>query len=140
MFVIQCHFPAQLVEDFILSGLVATGRVSVSTRPDPERSGTVEIAPRRRPRLGVVWLARAHPLTKTQAMEPSRETRSSYGPPYPLGRWSSDCLLRAVCNVSGVLVGVMTVVDLVSRWWRDGALALAQGTPRPIILQRRHAS
>ena len=26
------------------------------------------------------------PLTKKQAMEPSRQTRSSYGPPYPLRR------------------------------------------------------
>ena len=39
-------------------------------------------------------LARAHPLTKTQAMEPSRQTRSSYGPPYPLGRWSSVTFAR----------------------------------------------
>ena len=38
---------------------------------------------------GSVGLARAHPVTKTQAMEPSRQTWSSYGPPYPLGRWSS---------------------------------------------------
>ena len=38
---------------------------------------------------GSVGLARAHPLTKTQAMEPSRQTWCSYGPPYPLGRWSS---------------------------------------------------
>ena len=38
---------------------------------------------------GSVGLARAHPLTKTQAVEPSRQTWSSYGPPYPLGRWSS---------------------------------------------------
>ena len=37
---------------------------------------------------GSVGLARAHPLTKSQAMEPSRKTWSSYGPPYPLGRWS----------------------------------------------------
>ena len=36
---------------------------------------------------GIVGLARAHPLTKTQAMESSRQTWSSYGPPYPLGRW-----------------------------------------------------
>ena len=36
-----------------------------------------------------VGLARAHPLTKTQAMKPSRQTWSSYGPPYPLGRWCS---------------------------------------------------
>ena len=35
-----------------------------------------------------VGLARDHPLTKTQATEPSRQTRSSYGPLYPLGRWS----------------------------------------------------
>ena len=33
----------------------ATGLVSMSTRPDPERSGTVEIATRRCPRLRVVW-------------------------------------------------------------------------------------
>ena len=50
---------------------------------------------------GRVGLARAHPLTKTQAMEPSRETRSSYGPPYPLRRWSSgncDVLLPSGDN------------------------------------------
>ena len=39
---------------------------------------------------GSVGLARAHPLAKAQAMEPSRQTRSSYGPPYTLGRLSSD--------------------------------------------------
>ena len=33
----------------------ATGLVSMSTRPDPEGSGTVEIATRRCPRLPVVW-------------------------------------------------------------------------------------
>ena len=33
----------------------ATGLVSMSTRPDPERSGMVEIATWRRPRLRVVW-------------------------------------------------------------------------------------
>ena len=33
----------------------ATGLVSMSTRPDPEGSGTVEMATRRRPRLRVVW-------------------------------------------------------------------------------------
>ena len=43
----------------------ATGLVSMSTRPDPEGSGTVEIATRTCPRLRVVvGLARAHPLTK----------------------------------------------------------------------------
>ena len=68
----------------------ATGLVSMSNRPDPEGSDTVEIATRRCPRLRVVWdLIELHPLTKTQAMEPSRQTWSSYGPPYPLGRWSS---------------------------------------------------
>ena len=36
---------------------------------------------------GIVGLARAHPLTKTQAVEPSRQTWSSHGPPYPLERW-----------------------------------------------------
>ena len=38
---------------------------------------------------GSVGLARAHPQTNTQVLEPSRQTRSCYGPPYPLGRWSS---------------------------------------------------
>ena len=33
----------------------ATALVSMSTRPDPEGSGTVEIATRRCPRLRVVW-------------------------------------------------------------------------------------
>ena len=33
----------------------ATGLVSMSTWPDPEGSGTVEIATRRCPRLRVVW-------------------------------------------------------------------------------------
>ena len=33
----------------------ATGRVGMSIRPDPERSGTVDIATRRCPRLLVVW-------------------------------------------------------------------------------------
>ena len=39
---------------------------------------------------GSMGLARAHPLTKTQDMESFRQTWSSYGPPYPVGRWSSD--------------------------------------------------
>ena len=33
----------------------ATGRVGVSTRPDPEKTGVVEIATRRCPHLRVVW-------------------------------------------------------------------------------------
>ena len=40
---------------------------------------------------GSAGLARAHPLTK--GMEPSRQTWSSHGLPYPLGRWSSDSYL-----------------------------------------------
>ena len=72
----------------------ATGPVSMSTRPDPEGSDTVEIATRRSPRLwGSVGLARAHPLAKSEAMEPSRQTWSSYGPTYTLGRWSSEVIL-----------------------------------------------
>ena len=38
--------------------------MSMSTRPDPERSGTVEIATRRRPRLRIVWDLRE--LTRQQ--------------------------------------------------------------------------
>ena len=38
----------------------ATGLVSMSTRPDPEGSGTVEIATRSRPRLRVVWDLQNH--------------------------------------------------------------------------------
>ena len=41
---------------------------------------------------GIVGLARAHPLTKPQAMKPSRQTWSSYGPPYRLVRWCSGAL------------------------------------------------
>ena len=37
------------------AGAAATGLVIMSTRPDPEGSGTVEIATRRCPRLWVVW-------------------------------------------------------------------------------------
>ena len=36
----------------------ATGLVSMSTRPDPEGLGTVEVATRRSPRLRVVWDSR----------------------------------------------------------------------------------
>ena len=47
-----------------------TGHMGMSTRPDPERSGAVGI----------------HPQAKTQAMDPSRQTRSSYGSPHlPVG-------------------------------------------------------
>ena len=60
---------------------------------------------------GSVGLARAHPLTKTQAMEPFRQTWSSYGPPYPLGRWSLVCALCAVCcAVCCVLCAVRCVL------------------------------
>ena len=60
---------------------------------------------------GSVGLARAHPLTKNQAMEPSRQTWSSYGPPYPLGRWyAGKVLLKVIagrlsddCEREGIL-------------------------------------
>ena len=69
----------------------AAGRVGMSTRPDPERSGAVENShpemPSSQASLGLV---RTHPLTKPPSMPPSRRTRSSYGPPYPLGRWSLE--------------------------------------------------
>ena len=46
--------------------LLHTGRVGMSARPDPERSGAVEVATRRRPRLRVVWDLRelTHSLTR----------------------------------------------------------------------------
>ena len=37
--------------------VAATGLVSMSTPPDPEGSGTVEIATRSRPRLRLVWFS-----------------------------------------------------------------------------------
>ena len=47
---------------------------------------------------GSVGLARAHLLTKTQPMKPSRQIRSSYGPPYlPVGA------LVFICAECGVL-------------------------------------
>ena len=61
---------------------------------DPARSRRIRHGGDSHPEIssspGSVGLARAHPLTKTQAMEPSRQTCSSYGPPYPLGRGSSE--------------------------------------------------
>ena len=58
---------------------------------------------------GSVGLARAHPLAKTQAMEPSRQTLSSDGPPYPLGRWSSGFidLQKAYDSVARELLRVV---------------------------------
>ena len=70
----------------------ATGLVSMSTRRI--RHGG-DSHPEMPSSPGSVGRARAHPLTKTQAMEPSRQTWSSYGPPYPLGRWSSESLLSS---------------------------------------------
>ena len=69
----------------------------MSTRPDPERSGAVEIATWTRPRLRVVWDLRE----LTQIQKPrlwSLPTRlDPVYPPYPLGHWSSLCLhLRPV--------------------------------------------
>ena len=59
---------------------------------------------------GSVGLARAHPLTKTQAMEPSRQTWSSYGPPYPLGRWSSSYFQLVVLFFGMHIIRASTVV------------------------------
>ena len=42
----------------------ATGRVSMLTRPDPERSGAVQIATRRRPSLRVLWTCVSSPTNK----------------------------------------------------------------------------
>ena len=65
---------------------------------------------------GSVGLARAHPRTKTQAMEPSRQTWSSYGPPYPLGRWSLYRLLLYVYWALTLLVDGFDV--LIKRSYR----------------------
>ena len=46
----------------------ATGLVSMSTRPDPEGSGTVEIATWRRPRFRVVWDLRELTTFSTQTV------------------------------------------------------------------------
>ena len=67
---------------------------------------------------GSVGLARAHPLTKTQAMEPSRQTRSSYGPPYPLGRLCLDLFFVLFCFATALQCIYTTIMDyryLVSR-------------------------
>ena len=50
----------------------ASGHVSMSTRPDPERSGAVEIATRGRPRLRVVWDLRELTQKKPRLWIPAR--------------------------------------------------------------------
>ena len=83
----------------------------MSTLPDPERSGAVEISHPEIPSSpGSVGLARAHPLTKTQAMEPSRQARSSYGPPYPLGHWTSLSAIYTLCVSPGVTDGIVFLI------------------------------
>ena len=47
----------------------ATGRVSMSTRPDPNISGTVEMATRRRPCIRVVWDCASSPTNKSPGYE-----------------------------------------------------------------------
>ena len=51
-------------------------------------------------------------------MEPSRQTRSSYGPPYPLGRWSSDnpnLMPVPIISIIATAVGAdLTVHDCVA--------------------------
>ena len=60
---------------------------------DPAWSGRIRHGGDSHPEIlsspGSVGLARAHPPTKTQATEPSRQTWSNCGPPYPFRRWSS---------------------------------------------------
>ena len=67
-------------------------------------------------------------------MEPSRQTWSSYGPPYPLGRWSSDfttynnyCILLLTLDYvpGSYLVAFYTTQDLPGWWWTRGALLRA---------------
>lgn len=65
-------------------------RWGTSTRSDPKRDSCGgDSHPEESSPTGRVGLARAYPLTNIKAMRPSRLTRSSYDPPYPLGRWSS---------------------------------------------------
>ena len=70
---------------------------------------------------GCVGLVRAHPLTKTQALEPSRQTRSSYGPLYPLRRWSS------VAFAHRVVVFVVQRIDRYSYFCAYLVMLLDQG-------------
>ena len=51
---------------------------------------------------GSVGLARAHPLTKPRLWSLPRQTRSSYGPPYPLGRWPSGRFKHIAQNLSSI--------------------------------------
>ena len=67
---------------------------------------------------GGVGLARGHPLTKTQAMPPARRTRSSYDPPYPLGRRSSAAILSLPWTcVRWLLWRISIIVYRVSGTW-----------------------
>ena len=67
---------------------------------------------------GSVGLARAHPLTQTQAMGPSRQTRASTGQPYPLGRWSSKIkrnkllwlIVRGCLDMCTIVLEVLMVI------------------------------
>ena len=77
----------------ISSGCCYHWRLGTLTRPDltPERgrcgrdSHPGESSP-----SGSVGLARAYPLTKTEAMRPSGRIWSSYDPPYPWGRGAGE--------------------------------------------------
>ena len=68
----------------------------------------------------------SHPETPSQAMEPSRQTRSSYGPPYPLGRWSSGWLLLDAAQTS--LWNVMLLA--VQGKYKNNALSRMQKMPK----------
>ena len=65
---------------------------------------------------GSVGLARARPLTKKQAMEPSRQTWSSYGPPYlPVGALvlrSNPCHFPRDRNISSRVYIYILRIDM----------------------------
>ena len=109
----------------------ATGRVSMSTRPDPRRiwhSGHSHLKMPSSP--GSVGLARAYPLTKTQAMElPARlgpvtvhPTRWGVGPRSPKYRCAE--VSYDICDDS-------------TRTWHDAGRVAARYT---LLVQRRLVS
>ena len=76
---------------------VTTGRMSMSPRPDPERSSTEEITTRRCPRLRVVWNLRE--LTRCNTFSVAPSLRTSIGGKYSQHNsavWLSDT--RASCG------------------------------------------
>ena len=85
-------------------------RLGTLTRPDstPERGRCGgDSHPGEASLPGSVGLARAHPLTKTEAMRPPRRTRYCYGAHYPLGRWLHVLYLRAFFTPSDIFLRVI---------------------------------